>query len=187
MSDTPPRKRARQRPLNVRGDLVGEEEAEQLHVDDDRTQALATMGFGLLLVVLSALVIVQAVRLDNGDNSVGPATIPWVVGVSMLVVGALTVVRGRRDMGVWEVSEHTSGQDWKRLGVLLVALLVFAVVVPFLGYVVSATLLYGVTAGVLGAPKRSQMFAVGFVVAALVYLLFDVGIGITLPAGPWGF
>ncbi len=43
------------------------------------------------------------------------------------------------------------------------------------------------TAGVLGAPRRAQMFAVGFIVAALVYLLFDVGIGITLPAGPWGF
>ena len=181
----PPRKK--QGSLNVRGDLVGEEGAEQLHVDDDRTQALATMLFGLLLVVLSVLVIVQAVRLDNGGNTVGPATAPWVVGVGMLVVGALTVVRGRRDMGVWEVSDHTTGQDWKRLGVLLAALLVFAVVVPWLGYVVSATLLYGVTAGVLGAPKRAQMFAVGFTVAALVYLLFDVGIGITLPAGPWGF
>lgn len=184
----PPRKRSpRGRPVNVRGDLVGDEGAETLHVDDDRTQALATMGFGLLLVVLSVLVIVQAVRLDNGGNTVGPATTPWVVGVAMLVVGVLTVVRGRRDMGVWEVSEHTSGQDWKRLGVLLAALLVFAVIVPFLGYVVSATLLYGVTAGVLGAPRRAQMFAVGFTVASLVYLLFDVGIGITLPAGPWGF
>jgi putative tricarboxylic transport membrane protein len=187
MTDVPPRKRTRPRPVNVRGDLVGDEGAEQLHVDDDRTQALATMVFGFLLVVLSALVIAQAVRLDNGGNTVGPATAPWVIGVSMLLVGVLTVVRGRRDMGVWEVSEHTSGQDWKRLGVLLVALLVFAVVVPFLGYVVSATLLYGVTAGVLGAPRRAQMFAVGFIVASLVYLLFDVGIGITLPAGPWGF
>lgn len=179
----PPRKR----PINVRGDLVGDDGAEQLHVDDDRTQALATMGFGLLLVVMSVLVIVQAVRLDNGGNAVGPATVPWVVGVALLLVGALTAIRGRRDMGVWEVSEHTSGQDWKRLGVLLVALVGFALVVPWLGYVVSATLLYGVTAGVLGAPRKQQMFAVGFCVAAIVYLLFDVGIGITLPAGPWGF
>lgn len=177
----------RQRPLNVRGDLVGEDEAEQLHVDEDRTQALATMGFGLLLLVLSVLVIVQAVRLDNGGNTVGPATVPWVVGAGLLVVGVLTVVRGRRDMGVWEVSEHTSSQDWKRLGLLLVALIVFAVLVPFLGYVVSGTLLYGITAIALGAPNKPQMFAVGFSVAALVWLLFDVGIGISLPAGPWGF
>jgi len=178
---------SRRRPLNVRGDLVGEDDAERLHVEDDRRQALATMGFGLLLLVLSVVVVVQAVRLDNGGNAVGPATVPWVVGASLLVVGALTVVRGRRDMGYWEASDHVGGQDWQRLGLLLAALVVFAVLVPFLGYVVSATLLYGITAIALGAPSRAQMFAVGFSVAAFVWLLFDVGIGITLPAGPWGF
>ena len=70
---------------------------------------------------------------------------------------------------------------------LLVALVVFAVVNPFLGYVVSATLLFGVTAIVLGAPDRLRSFAYGFIVAAVVFLLFDVLIGITLPAGTWGF
>jgi putative tricarboxylic transport membrane protein len=177
----------RNRSINVRADLVGENDAERLHVEDDRRQALATMVFGLVLLLLSIAVLVQAVRLDNGGNAVGPATVPWVLGGSLLVVGALTIVRGRRDMGVWEASDHTTSQDWKRLGLLLSALVVFAVVVPFLGYVVSATLLYGVTAVALGAPHRTQMFAVGFSVAAVVWLLFDVGIGISLPAGPWGF
>lgn len=174
-------------PINVRGELVGEEGAERIDVADDRTTALATMGFGLVLLVLSVAVLVQAVRLDNGGSTVGPTTAPWVIGASLLVVGVLTVARGRRDMGVWEVSEHTSGQDWKRLGVLVAALLAFAVLVPFLGYVLSGTLLYGATASALGAPRKGQMFAVGFSVAAIVWLLFDVGIGITLPAGPWGF
>ena len=106
----PPKKRSR--PINVRGDLVGEEEASLLDVDDDRRTALATMGFGLVLLVFSVAVIVQAVRLDNGGNAVGPATVPWVVGASLLVVGVLTVVRGRRDMGYWEASDHAGGQDW---------------------------------------------------------------------------
>jgi len=181
----PPRKRTT--PINVRGDLVGDEEAERLDVADDRRTALATMIFGLVLLVLSVAVIVQAVRLDNGGNTVGPATTPWVIGVSLLLVGVLTVVRGRRDMGVWEVSEHTTSQDWRRLGVLVAALLAFAVLIPFVGYVVSGTLLYGATASALGAPRRVQMFAVGFCVASVVWLLFDVGIGISLPAGPWGF
>lgn len=178
---------SRRRPINVRGDLVGEEGAERLDVADDRRTALATMGFGLFLLVLSIAVLVQAVRLDNLGQAVGPATVPWVIGASLLVVGVLTVTRGRRDMGVWEASDHTGGQDWKRLGVLLAGLLGFAVLVPFLGYVLSGTLLYGITASALGAPRKGQMFAVGFSVAALVWLLFDVGIGISLPAGPWGF
>ena len=78
-------------------------------------------------------------------------------------------------------------QDWKRLGILIAALVVFAIINPFLGYVVSATLLFGITAIVLGAPDRVKAFVYGFLVAGTVYLLFDVLIGISLPAGIWGF
>lgn len=180
-------RRRRGEGVNVRGDLVGPEEAEQLGVEDDRRTALATMVLGALLVVGSVVVLVQAAGLDNGDDLVGAATAPWVVGALLFVVGVLLVVRGRRDMGVWEVSDHTGSQDWLRMGALLGVLLVFAVIVPWLGYVVSATLLFGATAVVLGAPYRLRSFASGFCVAALVFLLFDTAIGISLPAGPWGF
>ncbi|WP_166133907.1 tripartite tricarboxylate transporter TctB family protein [Nocardioides ochotonae] len=71
------------------------------------------------------------------------------------------------------------------LGALLVLLAVL--VVPRLGYVVSATLLFGATAVVLGASHRVRAFGYGFAVAALVFLLLDTAIGISLPAGPWGF
>jgi putative tricarboxylic transport membrane protein len=43
------------------------------------------------------------------------------------------------------------------------------------------------TAIVLGAPHRAKAFAYGFIVAGVVFLIFDVIIGITLPAGIWGF
>ena len=39
----------------------------------------------------------------------------------------------------------------------------------------------------LGAPQRAKAFAYGFIVAGTIYLLFDVLIGISLPAAVWGF
>jgi putative tricarboxylic transport membrane protein len=180
----------RHEPLNVRGDLVGHEGAEELEIEDDRTTALATLVLGVVLLVFGIATVTQATRLSNNGNAVGPATAPWVIGTLLLVVGVLMTLRGRREFADTssEVPSHqTNPQDWKRLGVLLVALLVFAVVNPFLGYVVSATLLFGLTAIVLGAPDRAKSFAYGFVVAGVVFLIFDVVIGITLPAGIWGF
>jgi putative tricarboxylic transport membrane protein len=163
---------------------------DHLGEEDDRTSALATLVLGGVLLVLGIATVTQATRLSNNGNAVGPATAPWAIGVLLLVVGALLALRGRSEM-----ADHSSGQDWhqtsphdwQRLGALLVALVAFAVVNPFLGYVVSATLLFGVTAIVLGAPARAKSFAYGFIVAAVVYLLFDVLIGITLPAAVWGF
>ncbi|HET7349366.1 MAG TPA: tripartite tricarboxylate transporter TctB family protein [Marmoricola sp.] len=177
-------------PVNVRGELVGHEGAEELAIEDDRTTALATLVLGALLVVLGIATVTQASRLSNQGNAVGPATAPWVVGVLLLVVGALMVLRGRRehaDATQGKDWHRTEPQDWQRLGVLLVALIIFGVVNPWLGYVVSATLLFGVTAIVLGAPHRAKAFAYGFVVAGTIYLLFDVLIGISLPAAVWGF
>ena len=177
-------------PVNVRGELVGHEGAEELAIEDDRTTALATLVLGAVMLVLGIATVTQATRLSNQGNAVGPATAPWVIGALLLVVGVLMCLRGRHDLldTTQDLPSHqTEVQDWKRLGVLLVGLVVFAVVNPWLGYVVSATLLFGVTAIVLGAPDRAKAFAYGFVVAGTVFLLFDVLIGITLPAAVWGF
>lgn len=158
--------------------------------EDDRTTALATLVLGGILLLAGLTTVTQAARLSNNGNAVGPATAPWAIGVLLLVVGVLMVVRGRREIA--DVSSdkdwhQTEVQDWKRLGLLVAALLVFAIVNPFLGYVLSATLLFSVTAIVLGAVSRGKAVAYGFIVAASVYLLFDVVIGITLPAAVWGF
>jgi putative tricarboxylic transport membrane protein len=163
---------------------------DHLGEEDDRTSALATMVLGGVLVLLGIATVTQATRLSNNGNAVGPATAPWVIGALLLVVGVLMAWRGRSDMAdtTSAVDWHqTTPHDWQRLGVLLAALVAFAVVNPLLGYVVSATLLFGVTAIVLGAPSRAKSFAYGFIVAAVVYLLFDVLIGISLPAAVWGF
>jgi putative tricarboxylic transport membrane protein len=173
--------------VNVREDLVGDAEAERLGIEDDRRTAVATMALGALLLLMGVVVLVQATRLRGGSGPVDAATAPWAVGALLLVVGVLMVRNGRRDLGVWEYSEHTTGQDWVRMGALLLALVVFAAVVGFLGFVVSSTLLFGATAIALGSPHRARPFAYGFCIAALVFLVFDSAIGLSLPAGPWGF
>jgi putative tricarboxylic transport membrane protein len=173
--------------VNVRGELVGDAEAERLGVEDDRRTAVATMGLGALMLVMAVAVLVQAARLRDGAGPIDAATAPWVVGVLLFLVGVLMVRNGRRDLGVWEYSEHTTSQDWLRMGALLLTLVLFAALVGVVGYVVSSTLLFGVTAVVLGAPNRLRPFAYGWCIAVVVYLVFDAGIGLTLPAGPWGF
>ena len=168
----------------------GQDEDEALLEEDDRSTALATVVLGGVMVVLGIATVTQAARLSNSGHAVGPATAPWVIGALLLLVGVLMALRGRtafRDLASDRPTHQTEPQDWQRLGVVVVALLVFAVVNRFLGYVVSGTLLFGVTAIVLGAPARAKAFAYGFVVASAIFLVFDVVIGISLPAAVWGF
>ena len=171
----------------VREQLVGDEDARTLAVSDDERTAPATMALGGLLVLMGLLAVVDAWRLPDSDDVVGPAAAPMLVGVLLLVVGAGLLVQGRRNMGAWEHSDHPTRSQLLRMLAVLGALLVFALLVPFLGYVVSSALLFGATAVLLGSPYRLRAFAYGWVVAATVFLAFDELIGLTLPAGPWGF
>lgn len=172
----------------------GQDEDEVALERDDRSTALATVVLGAVLLLFGVATVTQAATLSNNGNAVGPATAPWVIGVLLLLVGVLMVLRGRTWFRQAQPAEEpaqpthqTEVQDWRRLGILLAALIVFAVVNTFLGYVVSATLLFGLTAIVLGAPDKAKAFAYGFVVASGVFLVFDVAIGISLPAAVWGF
>ena len=72
-------------------------------------------------------------------------------------------------------------------GGLVAALLLFAVLLPVLGYVVSSAALFVAAALLLGAPRGWTVVAYGWALAAVVFLVFDRLIGLTLPAGPWGF
>ena len=146
---------------NVRGDLVGHEGAEELDIEDNRTTALATLVLGGILILVAIATLTQAASLSNNGNAVGPATAPWVIGSLMLIVSvSLIAPRAGSELAAAK-AEHTPGhqtspQDWKRLGLLLLALVVFAVVNPFLGYVVSATLLFGITAIVARRPEQGE-------------------------------
>ena len=97
-----------------------------------------------------------------------------------VVAAVLLIIRGRRDMGVWEVSEHTTRQDWIRMLALLgVADRRSPCVMPFLGYVVASTAAVRRHRHAARRTEPARSFAYGWVVAALVFLVFDVGIGIS--------
>lgn len=74
-----------------------------------------------------------------------------------------------------------------RLAAMVALLVGFALLLPVLGYVVSSAALFTGAALLLGAPSTWRTLAYGWTLAAVVFLVFDRLIGLTLPTGPWGF
>ena len=173
-------------PVNVRGEIVGDAGAEELHIENDRT-ALATMVLGGVLLVIAVVVLVQAARLDNRGETVGAGHRPWVVGVLLLLVGVADgdprPPRHGRLGGLR--AHHRPGLDAARRDAGGAGGLRGRDAVPRLRRLGDAAVRRDRHRAGRALPGAS--FAYGFCVAALVYLAFDVGIGISLPAGPWGF
>jgi putative tricarboxylic transport membrane protein len=157
----------------------------------DRHTVLATAVFGGLLLVGAVLVIVDAVRLPATSAVVGPAAVPLPIGVALGAIGAGLLVDARRKLPRADSSAGAAVPWQPRAGLrvlaLVAALVGFALLLPLLGYVVTATGLFVAAALLLGAPRDWRIFAWGWALAAVVFLVFDRLIGLTLPAGPWGF
>src|SRR5262245_12147775 len=60
-----------------------------------RREVLASGAFGAVMLVAAVAVIVDAVRLPDTSEAVGPAAVPLPVGVLLGVVGATLLVRAR--------------------------------------------------------------------------------------------
>jgi putative tricarboxylic transport membrane protein len=165
-------------------DITNTEPPEQV---PDRNTVLASAAFGAIMLVAAVLVIVDAVRLPQTSEAVGPAAVPMPVGVLLGVVGAALLVQARTQLRAGTRKTASQPQAGLRLLGMIVALVAFAVLLPVLGYVVSAAALFVAAAMLLGAPRFWRTFAYGWALAAIVFLVFDRLIGLSLPTGPWGF
>jgi putative tricarboxylic transport membrane protein len=174
------------------------EEGLAAHREHDRSTLLASIGLGVLMTVAAVVVLVDAASLRDTNAAVGPAAMPTVVGVLLGIVGILVAARAWWDLRPARASGASAvnaapgdglppRDRLLRLAAMVGLLVAFAVLLPVLGYVVCAALLFTGAALLLGAPRPARVLAYGWTVAAIVFLVFDRLIGLALPVGPWGF
>ncbi|NUR84376.1 MAG: tripartite tricarboxylate transporter TctB family protein [Nonomuraea sp.] len=147
--------------------------------------ALVVLGLGVFVVLGTLDVSAAASQLG-----VGPRFFPMLVGGAMIVVGALYVVDvlrgGHGDPEEGEDVDLQAATDWRSMLLLGGVFLAFTAVLEFLGWIIAATLLFWGVALVLGAEHRIRAGIVAAVLGVSTYLLFVMGLGVTLPAGVLG-
>ncbi|WP_306231412.1 tripartite tricarboxylate transporter TctB family protein [Agrococcus beijingensis] len=145
---------------------------------------------GAIMVVAAIFVLFDAARLPAASDPLGPAAFPILIGSLLGLVGlALAIINHRYALVLLRV--RRGGVVRRGRGVstvlVLVALLAFAALLPLVGFFLAAALLYVAVALLLGAPRGWHLAITAVILAGAIVLLFDRIIGLTLPAGPWGF
>ncbi len=163
------------------------EQALPAHAEHDRGTLLASAALGLVMLLGAVVVLVDAASLRPSDEVVGPAVAPTAVGILLGVLGALLVLQAGRHLRTATAREALPHRRLLRLAAMVALLVAFALLLPYIGYVVASALLFTGAALLLGAPHPARTAAYGWTLAGLVFLLFDRVIGLALPAGPWGF
>lgn len=81
------------------------------------------------------------------------------------------------------------GVDWRSLAWVVLPFIAFALLLPVLGWIISAGLLFWCVSRAFGLQKPVASLVVGFTVSSIIYIAFDLGLGMSLPSGilGWGF
>jgi len=154
-----------------------------------RTRNLSELLVALLLVVLGAIVLVDAARLPDvaQRGPVGPAAVPVAVGLMLLVCAAFLAVDvlrgGHGEAEGGEDVELDAPTDWRTVVLLAAAFLANVALIDRAGWPISGAVLFWGSAYALGSRRYVRDVLIAFALSFITYYLFGQGLGIDLPAG----
>lgn len=151
-------------------------------------------------------------RVPEGVAFPGPQFFPSIIAAGLYLFAALLIVRALRDraetvsrleqsaeefdlLSDEEVEALEAGPakrvgvDWGSLAWIVGSFIGFALLLPFLGWIVAAMLLFWCVARAFGSKRVVYNLLVGLTASSIAYIVFDMLLGLTLPSGilGWGF
>ncbi|MDA1363087.1 tripartite tricarboxylate transporter TctB family protein [Glycomyces luteolus] len=139
------------------------------------------------MAVLGTLVIIDAASLGAAGASndpIGPKPVPIILGILLYAVAAfyaLDAIRGGH--GEDEGAHAGDRLDWKTIAALCAVFIANALLIDWLGWVISGSILFWGSAIVLGSRRYLIAGAVAVALALATFYGFAIGLGIGLPAG----
>lgn len=137
--------------------------------------------FGVLMVIAAITYGYLASQLDEpfGSEGIHPSTFPYILAVILGLSGLWLAVKPQPG------STWPHGRLWLELVQNVAALILFAFLLERLGFLLSAILCAGFISWRMGAKLHTAyLAAIGYSLG--LYLIFDRGLGLALPAGILG-
>ncbi|RGE21052.1 tripartite tricarboxylate transporter TctB family protein [Leucobacter sp. wl10] len=154
------------------------------------------------------LVGILTMRVPEGVVFPGPQFLPSIIAAGLYLFAALLIVRALRERAeaaarraeeaelslLTDEEEQERGTgvgiDWGSMIWIVGSFVGFTLLLPLLGWIIAAALLFWCVARAFGAKKRPVFnMLVGLTASSLAYIAFDMLLGLSLPSGilGWGF
>lgn len=138
--------------------------------------------FGGLGLALAGLFIWQATQIQTSfiSDPVGPKTFPIIIGI---ILGAASLAM---------ILRPDPKPDWPdaprflEIGIAVFVMVVYALALPRIGFLLATAFASGFLSWRLGAHPGRALLA-GVLIAAGIYAVFHLILGLSLAKGPFGF
>jgi len=135
---------------------------------------------GVLFMAIGAFAVVAGSKYTIGTAArMGPGYFPRILGIMLLVLGALLALRAFRLTG-----DRIPGWKWRPTLLVLGSVVLFGAIVKFVGMAISTVLLILVASAASHEFRPKEAVISGVLLAALAVGVFVIGLNLQLPIWP---
>jgi putative tricarboxylic transport membrane protein len=139
------------------------------------------------VAAIGALILGGSFFLPAGGGyaQVGPGVVPRVVGVGLLILGGFLLQEAFTGgfNGVDEEAEAKLPMHWGYFAWVSGGIIAYGLLVEHIGFIFASTILFVMVAAGFNERRWVLNAVVGLVLAAIVFAIFNYGLGLNLPAG----
>lgn len=140
------------------------------------------IGISAVLILISAAMFVSASKMPATDGAMGAGTWPMILAVLMIILAVLLLVQSLMDCSGTEGPFHM-GPGLKRVLIGIGILLVFCVLLKFLGFMIASAFMIPAVMRLMGEKRVWMLAAITAGVLLCVYVIFAVALHLPLPQG----
>lgn len=139
---------------------------------------------GLLWLSIGAAITLLSSKYNMGTFSApGPGALPFGLGIVFIVLSGALMFRSWRTMGVGEKSRAPFGPKYRKVLLVLILLIISSFALESLGYLLTLFLLITISMFVMEPRRWLSALLLGASASLFSYTLFDLWLGVSLPAG----
>lgn len=142
----------------------------------------------IVLLVFSGYLIAESLTMAiSSEYGPGPGMFPLGLGIILAVLSLALLWDGLNPRVKDKPSKFQNQRGLLAAGLVVVGLVGYAVLISLLGYLLTTFLLVIFLMAVVAKDKLKTSLITAAAVTLLLFLIFDVGLGVHLPKGPFSF
>lgn len=164
-------------------------DVHELDEDHSSTSKVGPFIVGAVMLAIGVVLLVQTFRIPGeGFDPQGPRFFPLCVVLAWLL---LSVIYLATHIGkIIRTGKGEAAEKFARMvpaALLVLALIVYALILDYVGYLIATALFFIVAARLLGSRNWARDVTVGVLLSAVLYFSFTQALGVRLPEGILGF
>jgi len=168
---------------------------ESQRVDETPSVEPATTGMkrsnqvaAIILFLFSIYMISDSLKMRLFDQyGPGPGLFPFGLGIILTILSVALFIEYASSRKKDKASPFPQRSALISVGLVIVGLIGYALVINTLGYVITTFIFVLFLMGVVQRDKIKMTTLTAIGVAVMLYLIFEVGLHVRLPKGPFGF